>query len=386
MCKSTIGDGAEARDGGQAGATRDPRRVTLPDGHVSWLVSRYGDVRDFLADPRFSRAIASAARGFAGPVMRMSITEMDRPSHTRIRRLLSAGFAAPDVQRVRPFIERTAAALLDEMLATGPPADLIASYAAPLTFAAQCELLGVPPGQRTELGRWSKARAGEPGSNRDELPVAEARLHACVAKILAELRSHPGEGLFDELLAAEARHALPAEVELTGVAASLLLDGPFFVAMQIANAVVDLLASPDHLHALRHGSVAMARAVEELIRLNACINTSMTRVATCDLQLGGVTIRAGESVTATMPAANRDETVFGHTAATLDLQRCADARHLGFGHGMHFCLGVNLARAEVQIALSALLPHLADIRIAGTPEPFRTAAAIGLATLPITWG
>lgn len=365
-------------------ACSPPRRVTLPDGTPTWLVTRYHEVRAFLADPRFSRAIASAEHGLAGPALRMSITEMDRPLHTRIRRLVASGFSVRAVQRVRPFIQRTATGLLDEMIAAAPPADLLAAYAAPLTFAAQCEVLGVPPGDRADVRRWSTARSGQPGTSPEAVAEAELGLHACVALIVDEVRRHPTGRLFDELIVAHDRDGRLDETELHGIAASLFFDGHFLVATQIANAVLDLFASPDRLSDLRSGRAQIEPAVEELIRFDPAINHSMTRVATCDLEIGGRTVRAGESVTASLPACGRDGTVFEHPA-TLDFDRRAGHRHLAFGRGIHFCLGAHLARAELQIALATLLARLPALQPVGTPEPFTTTGARGVLTLPVSW-
>jgi len=267
---------------------------------------------------------------------------------------------------------------------SGPPSDLLRSYAAPLTFASQCEVLGVPVARRATARHWSTARSGRPGTAPEAICAAEFELHACVVTIIAELRRTPGTGLLDRLIVAHDRDGLLDEAELHGIGASLFFDGHFLVATQIANAVLDLLASPEQLRDLRTGYVPIGRAVEELIRFNPAINHSMTRIATCDLEIDGVAIRAGELVTASLPATNRDATVFDDPAA-LSFDRPSNNRHLAWGHGIHFCLGIHLARAELQVALTSLLSRFPALQVAGTPESFTTTSARGVLALPVTW-
>jgi len=361
-------------------------QVVLEDGTRTYLATRYADVRRLLPHTQFSRSIASAARGAPGPALAMSVTEMDPPMHTRIRRLVAGAFTARRIERLRPRIKQIARALLDGMIAAGPPADLVSRYAAPLTFEAQCEVLGVPAPYRGTIRAWSVARSGQPGATPEKTQAAELRLHACVTQVLMDKRCRPSGGLFDQLIAARDQHGLIDETELRGIAASLFFDGHFLTAMQIANSVLCLLESPDALRLLSADPGLISRAVEELVRLHPAVNHSMPRVATADLELGDMTIRAGEAVTAALPLANRDDAVFTQSDQ-LSLSRPAN-RHLSFGHGIHYCLGAHLARVELQVALTVLLQRLPGLRLAVPSiglDWFVTQGARGVQALPVCW-
>lgn len=316
----------------------------------------------------------------------MSVTEMDPPAHARVRRLVAGAFTARGIERLRARIERIADRLLDQLVAAGPPVDLVEWFCAPLAFAAQCEVLGVPVAHRSTIRTWAVARSGQPGTAPETIQAAEFQLHAHVTRVITEKRRWPGKGLFDHLIAARDRHDLIDETELRGIAASLFFDGHFLAATQIANSVRCLLRHPDHLRLLQAHSSLISRAAEELLRVSPSVNHSMSRVATADVDLGGMRIRAGETMTAALPLANRDAAVFARPDQ-LDFVRPVN-QHLSFGHGIHYCLGAHLARVELQIALTALLHRLPGLRLAvpdRTLSPFATQGACGVLTLPVSW-
>jgi cytochrome P450 len=202
----------------------------------------------------------------------------------------------------------------------------------------------------------------------------------------AELRRAPGRALLDQLLDACDRSALIDEQELHGIAASMFRDGHFLAATQIANCMVYLFDHFQLLALLRQRPALLKAAVEELLRLCPAINHSMSRVAVKQTQLSGVTVPAGTTVTAALPAANRDGCAFANPDE-LDLQR-PGRRHLSFGRGVHFCLGAHLARVELQTALHTLLTKLPRLRLA-TPRsqlrPFATQGALGILEPPVAW-
>ncbi len=358
----------------------------LEDGTRTHLVTTYHQTRELLTSPGFSRAIASAGRGVRGPALDLSVTEMDPPSHTRIRRLLSRSYAARNIERLRPRVEAIAAGLADRLVAGGPPADLVTRFCAPLTFAVQSELLGIPESHRERLRAWSVARSGQPGSTPAATRAAEVELHRGVAEALAELRLASGDGLYDRLIAACDRDRGIDDVELHGVAASMLFDGHFLAATQIANSVLYLLEHPELLAAIRREPERVVRAVEELLRLCPAVNHSMSRVAVHDIDLGGVSIPAGTTVTASLPSANRDGRAFARPAV---LELGDGVRpHLSFGRGIHYCLGAHLARVEIRVALLVLLERLPNLRLATSPSrlrPFVTQGACGTLELPVAW-
>jgi cytochrome P450 len=361
-------------------------QVVLEDGTRTWLVTRYQDVRRFLLDAQLSRSIASAALGPPGPASVMSVTEMDPPLHTRVRSLIGDAFGMQSVERLRPRIQQMANILLDGLVAAGPPADLVAEFCLPLTFAVQCELLGVPAAHRNAVRASSMVRFGPPGATPESIRAAELALHACVIKVIEEKRRRPSGGLFDHLIAARDQHGLIDETELRGIATSLFRDGAFLTAVQIANSVRYLLGAPEDLRLLHEHPTLISRAIEELLRVHSAVNHSMARVATTDVQLGEMTIQAGQTITAALPLANRDDAVF------VDPDRVDFARpvnhHLSLGHGIHYCLGAYLARMELQVAFATLMQRLPNLRLAvpdAALERFVVQGARGVLNLPVSW-
>ncbi|MGO9353330.1 MAG: hypothetical protein ACLP3C_21790 [Mycobacterium sp.] len=248
----------------------------------------HADTRRLYIDRRFSRSIASARHGPAGPARTMSITEMDPPQHTRIRGLLT-GFGVTRVRQVRPRLALLVDRLVDEMIAASTHADLVESYCLPLAFAAQFEILGVPDGYRGELQHWALARTGFPGAQQVTTLEAEGRIHACVSRLLA----HPvglGSGVLQDLLAAFHRDLLAWD-EVLEVASALFFDGPVLIAVQHANAVLGLLRHPDQLRLLRERPALLPNAVQELLRWGTVLHDSLSRVATADVRLAGADVR-----------------------------------------------------------------------------------------------
>ena len=356
-----------------------------PGGRHEWLVNGYREARDFLRDKRFSRAVLAGTNHPRGPATKMSITELDPPEHTRIRNLIGGAFSARRAGQLRGHVEKVAGELLDELIRADLTADLLADFCAPLTFAAQAELLGVPPSRRAVIRDRANARLGKPGSPRTEVYHGELLLHAEVATMLADTEDPPA-GLMAELVSAHRDQGLLSETDLTGLAASLFFDGHALAAAQIANSVLCLVSRPGLLAALDGNPELLESVVEEALRYSPAVNFSMTRVATEPVELAGSRIEAGDLVTALLPIVNRDEDVFADPDR-FGLERTG-TRHLSFGHGTHHCIGAHLARVELQAALAALAqraPWLSlDVReseLAWTVTPtMRTLSA-----LPVRW-
>lgn len=360
--------------------------MTLADGTRTRLLFDYRQSRELLMSDVFSRAAASAGRGQRSLTLQHSVTEMDRPQHTRIRRLLAGSYAARGVERLRDSVEAIAAGLAGDLLAAGPPADLVERFCAPLTFAAQCELLGVPDRHRRRLRRWVVARSEASTSSAEEVRAAEAYLHRGVGEVLRELRSTPGASLLHGLIEACDTHAVIDEEELHGIATSMFRDGHFLAATQIANSMLYLLDRPGLLAMLKQRPELIVPATEELLRLCPAINHSMSRVAIADTTLCGLAVPAGATFTASLPAANRDGSRFEYPHE-FDLDRPAN-RHLSFGHGIHYCLGAHLTRVEIHTALRTLLERLPGLRLSAPTSRVQhvvTQGAVGVRELPVTW-
>ncbi|MDL4774124.1 cytochrome P450 [Actinomadura xylanilytica] len=368
---------------------RPVARVRLPDGRPAWLASSYADNHRLLADARLSRAAAARegaprVRGIA--LEAGSITTMDPPEHTRLRRLIAGEFTAHRMRRFRPRIRAIAEELADAMAAAGPPADLVAGFAGPLPIRVISALLGVPEPDHDRFRGWADDYLGTTGTDPGTVLRAAERLRAYFAALVAARRTDPGDDLLSSLVTARDEDRL-TERELVALGVTLLVAGYQTAAGLIAGSVQTLLDHPAQLAGLRGDPGLMPAAAEELLRYVAVSAGGGTiRVATRDLELGGTRIRAGEAVLPAITSANRDTAVFTDPDR-LDLRRAPNP-HLAFGHGVHRCLGAALARAELAVALSTLLERFPGLRYAepGRRPEWRTGGMIrGPLALPVAW-
>jgi cytochrome P450 len=366
-------------------------RVVLPSGHEAWLVSRYEDARMVLADQRFSRYLLYPG----APYMiepgdfstgERSILNLDPPDHTRIRRLVSKAFTPRRVEGLRGRIEEITAALLDEMSAKQPPVDLIEEFAFPLPTAVICELLGVPFEDRERFRAWSSVIVAPIQYGQDKVAAAQRDGAEDMARLIATKRAQPGNDLLSALITARDDEDRLTEPELIDLSTQMLLAGHETTVSLIGTGIVLLNRYPDQLDALRKDPALIDSAIEEILRYESPADTSLLRVATADVALNGVTIRKGEAVIAVTGSANFDEREFANPTA-FDITRTHNP-HLGFGHGIHFCIGAPLARVEGQVALSALLDRFPDLRLAVSQEEivWRPPLSVrGPVAVPVTW-
>lgn len=365
-------------------------RVRLPYGEPAWLVTRYEDAKVVLGDPRFSRA---AANGRDEPRSRLhqgspdSLLHHDPPEHSRLRRLVAKAFTARRVEALRPRTQQIADDLLDRMLAQGPPANLVEDFALPLPITVICELLGVPLDDRVDFRLWSDAFLSTTRFTPEQVTEYVGRMRDYMARLIAEHRKAPQDDLLSALITARDEQDRLSEGELLVMAEGILVAGHETTAAQIPNFVYALLTHPESLSAVRADTGLIPRAVEELMRyVPLGGGAGSARYALEDVELGGVTVRAGEPVVVALQSANRDESVYTRPD-TLDLHR-QEASHIGFGHGPHHCLGAQLARMELQVALGTLLGRLPGLRFAGSEQDivWRSGTATrGPARLLITW-
>lgn len=369
---------------GTAGDGRPVSLVNWPGDSPSWLITGYEQAFEMLRDARFSRSSQVAASGRQSLARELSITEMDPPLHTRFRGLLSRAFSPRQIERLRPAVEREADTLLSRMLSRGSAADLSKAFCAPLAFAAQCEVLGVPEARRPQLqARWfrriSRAEGGLWG-----LRPADEELRDYVVEILAD-RAALSPGLFADLIT-QREHGLISGAELVGIALSMLLDGPLLAENQLTNAVLCLLTHPDEFSVVREDPAGLDHAIEELLRYSPASTTSLPRAATADVVLDTAPIQVGEVVLAALPLVNRDPSVIS-APERLDLTR-PDARHLTFGHGVHYCLGAHLTRMLMRVTLTAVLRRLPQLSLAVSEQDLQwhvTAHRRTVHELPVSW-
>ncbi|MER8062526.1 MULTISPECIES: cytochrome P450 [unclassified Streptomyces] len=374
-------DGLRAADG--------LRRVTLPTGDTAWIAARYEDNRDLLSDPRFSRAAAArvgAPRARRALLEARSLTTMDPPEHTRLRRIAMRAFSSGRINALRPRIQQTTDRLLDALAAAGPGADLVATVARPLPITVICELLGVPAADQERFGEWSQVYLSVTANSAEEIEGAADSLKGYLAQLIRDKRLQPGDGLLSDLANAPREERLD-EDELVTLGVTLLVAGVETVAHSISGGVLALLLHREQWELLHKQPELIEGAVDELVRYTpAAVSGGTVRIALEDVTLGGTLVRAGEAVLPAVISADRDAAVFTD-ADRLDVTRSPNP-HIGFGHGPHRCLGAQLARAELAIAVGSLVacfPRLRlDLAVEDLEWDLRTMQR-GPRALPVRW-
>ncbi|MEU5209957.1 cytochrome P450 [Streptomyces sp. NPDC020742] len=361
--------------------------MTFPDGAAGWLVTRYDDVRTVLSDPRFSakRGILrpGGAEGGDAPAPPPGLfIMMDAPEHTRFRRLLTGQFTVRRMRQLAPAVEKIVAEQLDAMAAAEGPVDLVQAFALPVPSLVICELLGVPYADREEFQR-NSATIVRLNSSLEEFQQAQQAMRGYIHQLVLAKRDNPTDDILSELV----QSGELTDEELAGVGVLLLIAGHETTANMIALSTMCLLQNPEQLAALRADPSLMDGAVEELLRYLTIVQFGVRRTALEDLELNGQQIEEGSTVVASLASGNRDAAYLAGDPELLDLAR-AHSPHLAFGHGIHQCLGQQLARAEMKAALSALLDRFPTLRLAVPVEqvPLRDDMLVyGVHELPVTW-
>ncbi|MGC8920494.1 cytochrome P450 [Streptomyces sp. PG2] len=365
-------------------------RLRYPDGHLGWLVTGHDLARKVLADPRFS----ARSEWKRNPVARRSLepfygakalpgwlVDMDPPQHTRIRRRLARAFTAHRMRTLRPRIEQIVSRQLTAMAEAGDPLDLVAAFALPVPSLVICELLGVPYSRRADFQRDSATLF-----SLDATAEQAARAMDDLQTFLTELAAHKSRRPGEDLLGTLASDGELSVAEIAGAGALLLSAGHETTAGSLGLGVLALLSHPDQLARLVEDPGLADTAVEELLRYLTIFQFGVPRSALEDVPLAGETVRAGESVTVSLPAANRDPLRFPDPDR-LDVGRNASG-HLAFGHGMHQCIGQNLARTEMRIAFPALFGRFPTLRLAVPAQRLSFGGDTGfycVHRLPVSW-
>jgi nocardicin N-oxygenase len=357
-------------------------RVTLPDGTPAWLITRHQDVRAALADHRLSASTDPLHRHAGDSAGRIgTLAHTDPPEHARYRNPLNRAFGTSRVRALQPRIEQIIREQLDQMAACGPPADLMASFAVPVPLRVICEILGLPYRDQHAL-RLAADRMLTLGLDPSDVRPIAASMLSRMREAVSARRRDSAAGLITELTG-------PGELtdaEIADLAATLVLGGYETLAASIGTAVAALIAQPQALRALAHDTYLAERAAEELLRYTSVVQYGIDRVAAHDLVLGGQHIRAGDRVIAFLPAANRD-TALCPDPETLDTGR-APVPHVAFGHGVHQCVGQQLARTELRLAVSRLFRRFPDLRLAVSQDQValrHDKIFASLDSLPVTW-
>jgi cytochrome P450 len=364
-------------------------RLSYPDGHTGWLGTTRDVARAVLADPRFSiryelQHLPIPSAFGVGPLPQAEpgdFTGMDAPRHTRYRRLLVGQFTVRRMRQLTERVEQVTAAQLDEMERMGPPADLVTSFAQPVPTMLICELLGVPYAEREVFQRNAILLTSSSGPEAGEaFGQAAAELQDYVGQLVAAKRAHPTDDLLSGLGTSDL-----TDQELTMIGILLLGAGLETTASMITLGTWTLLNNPDQLATLRADPGKTDSAVEELLRYLSIVPMTM-RTALEDVEVEGSLIRKGETVVLYLHQANRDPKYYP-APDTVDIGRDT-ATQVAFSHGVHQCLGQQLARVELRIAIPALLNRFPNLRLAVPSEevPLRgNASMAGVTSLPVTW-
>ena len=345
-------------------ATQPVHCVTLPSGRRRWLITRYDDAERVLCDSRLVKTRPFDDLSEELRPLTKSMISVDPPDHTRLRALVRKAFSPRRVERLRPRVQQIADELLDAV-AQGGRMDLIDDYAFPLPIMVISELLGVPSADSAQFRNWSNAVvSGEPFSTGGPLPAwrrtALSEFSDYLRALCERKRADPRDDLVTGLVRAREEGDALSVDELLATVFVLIVAGHETTVNFIGNGMHALLAHPDQLRKLIRDPRLIGSAMEELVRYTGPSETSTIRYASTDIECNGVTIAQGDQVVVVLASANRDETRFTG-ADWLDVTR-TDNHHLGFGKGIHFCLGATLARLEGQIAISRLLRRMPDLR------------------------
>ncbi|GGL12948.1 cytochrome P450 [Sphaerisporangium melleum] len=363
-------------------------RFPFPDGHQGWLVTGYDLVRSVLADARFSsrkelmrhHPLIDYGDIEVPPAPPGEFLLMDEPRHGRYRKPLVGKFTVRRMRLLTERIEQVTAEHLDAMEKAGPAADLVTAFAKPIPAVIICELLGVPYEDRDRFQEnIDTFLGGEAGD--EELYAAYVATQEYLAELVAAKRADPTDDVLSDLLDSDL-----TDEELKGMALILLSAGFDTTANMLALGTFALLRNPEQLAALRADPAITDQAVEELLRY-LTVAKQFHRVALEDVELGGHTITSGTTVILSLNTANRDPGRFPDPHV-LKLNR-QDGGHLAFSHGIHQCLGQQLARVELRVALPALFDRFPTLRLAVPADEValrpETADIYGVKSLPVTW-
>ncbi|KIL42340.1 hypothetical protein SD70_01240 [Gordoniibacillus kamchatkensis] len=352
-----------------------------------WVASRYEDVNFILKDPLFVREYRNAVpqqhlqelpqpqseRNPLGKLLDNWMLFRDPPVHTRLRSLVSHAFTPRTMDRLKPKI-RAIAEQLAAWMAEQPQPDLIASFAFPLPVIVIAEMLGVPPEDRELFKDWSHTFArvleGTDGSPEfaQQAGKAAEQIADYFRRLIAARKSAPREDMISDLIAAQEQADALTDQELIATCVLLLVAGHETTVNLIGNSVLTLLNHPEQHARLLEKPELAASAVEEVLRYESPVQMT-SRLASADCEIGGRTIRQGQSVNVMLGAANRDPAKF-ERPDRFDIGRSPN-RHLAFASGPHFCLGAPLARMEGELAMAALLERFPQMRLADEKPNWR---------------
>jgi len=371
--------------------------VHWSEGSQVWVLTRYQDVMDALRDPRLSSTSFSALIQEAGGGQNVKTLEQtfmammifrDPPDHTRLRSLANKAFTPGVLERIRSQVQDSADLLLNDVRKKGSM-EVISELAYPLPALVISEVLGVADRDREKFKKWSDDLATLAGHMRDARenagPASQslAELIEFLRETVAERRAEPKDDLLSALVTAEDQNDSFTEDELYSMCVLLIFAGHVTTTNLIGNGILALLQNPSQLELLRNTPSLLESAVEEIIRYTGPVQ-AISRTALESYKIGDTQIREGDRLSLNLAAANRDPARFNN-ADRFEIER-SEGRHVGFGFGIHFCLGAALARMEGQAAIGAVVRGLPDLRLGEQELEWRPNPVLrSLTELPVTF-
>ena len=356
-------------------------------GQPVWVVSRYQDIRAALVDPRLSADTLPGHLKPEGaddtPIM---FARTDDPEHHRLRRMMAGDFTFRRCEAMRPQIQEMVDTFLGEMINAGPPADLVRDFALPVPSLVIALLLGVPSEDLDAFQQYTGVGLDTKATD-EEKTQAFASMYGYIEDLVRRKERDPGDDLISRLVTEQVATGRLSRGTAALSGMTMLVAGHETTANMISLGTVALLEHPDIFERLGRTDdhAVIANIVEELMRYLTIVHGQVDRVATEDLTLGGQLIRAGDTLLINLPAGNWDSK-FVDSPETFDVGRNTRG-HLGFGYGVHQCIGANLARVEMQVAFATLARRLPGLQLAVSPDElkFKDADIYGMKELPVAW-
>lgn len=341
-------------------------RVTQWNGAPAWFVTRFEDIRSLLKDPRLSADAASPnypAQTAALALVRREyqvFAQMDPPEHTSERKLLAGEFSGRRVEQLRPKVQALVDSLIDKIEAGKPEADLVEDFASPLPCQTICTLLGVPESDHAAIQDWAKDISSLSMSHEAAAEMIKEFCEGYLTDLVKQKDRHPEDDLISRLVVDHMRPGTLTPRKVVSLARLFLTAGHESTTGTLGLGLAALLYHPEQLDKLRRDPTLIKSAVEEILRYTDVTHSGRLRTAREDVEIGGVTIRAGDAVIMHQPTADREDTIFDRPNE-FDITR-NPTQHLAFGIGIHNCIGQPLARMELQIGIDALVKRLPGLR------------------------
>jgi len=370
-------------------------KVTLPSGAESWVVTGYAEIRELLSDieiangitaNRYSPHFPNTRSGVIGVDQASNIVFLDEPEHGKLRRALAPSFSAKTVNAMRPGIQRTIDDVIDRMLAGEKPADLHRVFSLPVPSGMICQLLGLPY-EDHEFFEDVAIKLLSRETSREEHQQLQTSLYEYLQRAVHDRADAPTEGdLIGRLIINNVSKGQITLDQVAGLALVMLIAGHETTASSLTMMTAHLLNQPGLLAQLKADPSIIPALVEEELRLASIGDVFAARQAVKDFELGGCPIKAGDGVIALMAGGNHDPSVYEHSNA-IDLSRSSRS-HLAFGFGVHACIGQNLARVELELAITSLFDRVPTLELAVPFEALtwkHESMVFGAETLPVTW-